>query len=298
MKNNEILKYELLKSVPEKLCCKITALKVAFRLYGTLHLKNGGMILEFRHEDSAYLRRVVPIFYSVFAASKGMEIQYNRKYYWVNFPVNMDILEKLTIFSDEKTFLPKFTLKNSCCRKRFLKELLLYKGYLFPFKDSYQLEIRDLGVFKTHLKAIFKKEGIKFYLYNERLFVKGIENLRKLFDFLSLKENLKKLEEFKEYRETKNRTIRLTNYNIANLTRQVASYERYKKIIEHIDAKIGISSLPYELYEIAKKRLENPSMSFSELANALDTPVSKGTIQRRMKKLEAIFEELGGKDEE
>jgi hypothetical protein len=200
----------------------------------------------------------------------------------------------LDIYSSNDEFLPDLKLENFCCKKSFAKELILYKGYLFDFHDSYQMEIRVKGNFKNKLSDILKDFNIKEYEYNNRIFVKGFKNLKKLFFLLGLKDSLKNMVEFSSYRQDKDKSVRLTNYSMANLTRQVNSFEKYKKIIEKIDRKMGVSNLPEKLEEIARLRMQNPDASYAELGEKLSAPITKGGVQKRLKKIEDIYEEIGG----
>jgi len=294
MKKNKLLKEELRNYHPDNRCCILTALKVSFRLYGNLHLKNKKYILEFKKNKLALMRRIVRLFKIVFKTDYKKEISYDENKYWVNIEVNKDILAELDIYSSEDEFLPEIKLENFCCKKSFVKELILYKGYLFDFKDSYQLEIRADNPFQKKLSKILNGFNIKDYEYNDRIFIKGFKNLKKLFFLLGLKDVLKSLIEFSSYRKDKDKSIRLTNYSMANLTRQVNSFEKYKKIIEKIDRKRGIDNLPEKLEEIAYVRLKNPDASYAELGERLENPITKGGVQKRLKKLEDIYEEIGG----
>lgn len=294
MKKNNLLKEELKNYHPENRCCILTALKISFRLYGNLHLKDKKYILEFKKNNLALLRRILSLFKIAFKTDYEKEISFDENKYWVNIVVNKDILSELDIYSTDDEFLPEIKLENFCCKKSFIKEVILYKGYLFDFKDSYQLEIRADNPFQKKLSQILNGFNIKDYEYNDRIFIKGFKNLKKLFFLLGLKDVLKSLIEFSSYRKDKNKSIRLTNYSMANLTRQVNSFEKYKKIIEKIDRKRGIDNLPEKLEEIAYIRLKNPDASYAELGQKLESPITKGGVQKRLQKLEEIYEEIGG----
>lgn len=291
MKRNKNLKEDIKNSNPDNICCLLVSLKVSFRLYGNFHLKNGKYYLEFRKNNLSLLRRTIRNYNNAFDKSSDRKISYNQNEYWVYIEVNKKILEKLDIIKKEE-FLPKIKVKNYCCKKTFLKEILLYKGYLFNFEDSYQLEVRVEDYFKKILEDILYVFNIKFYDYKDRVFIKGFKYLKKLFFLLGLKESLKDLLEFASYRQSKNKTVLLTNYTVANLNRQVESYEKYKKIIEEIDREIGIDNLSEKLSEIAHLRLSNPGATYSELGEKLEDNLSKGGVYKRLKKLEKIYNEI------
>jgi DNA-binding protein WhiA len=62
--------------------------------------------------------------------------------------------------------------------------------------------------------------------------------------------------------------------------------------IEYIEEKIGLSSLPEQLAEIARLRLEYPDKSLKELGSFLSTPVGKSGVNHRLRKISNIAEAL------
>ena len=62
--------------------------------------------------------------------------------------------------------------------------------------------------------------------------------------------------------------------------------------IKLIQNKIGISSLPENLQEIALLRVENEDMSLKELGEMLNPPISKSGVNHRLKKIEQIANDL------
>ena len=50
--------------------------------------------------------------------------------------------------------------------------------------------------------------------------------------------------------------------------------------------------LPDELFETAKLRLENPSMSLAELARSHEPPISKSGLNHRLSKIIEVAENL------
>ena len=55
---------------------------------------------------------------------------------------------------------------------------------------------------------------------------------------------------------------------------------------------MGLSSLPEQLEEIARIRLEYPDKSLKELGSFLSTPVGKSGVNHRLRKISEIAETL------
>ncbi len=295
IKSNDILK-DTLKSVHvSDICCIGTVLSIAFRFYGLLHRRDGKYFLEFKHDDAGIIRRIIDL-YGKFAGSMiEREIVYNESKYWVSFTAERSLLSELNILADDGTWLPELEINTPCCRRSALQEIVLYKGYLLAFKEAYQLEIRIKDDLYILTKSLLEQAGIKFYEYERRIILKGACHLQELFTYLQCPAMNQTLAEQALYNENKNKTVLLTNYSMANVSRQVDSYEHYKDIIEAIDEKIGLENLPDTLRDAAFVRLENPSLSFEEMGQLFSTPISKGGVSSRMKKLERLYQTLGGK---
>ena len=54
----------------------------------------------------------------------------------------------------------------------------------------------------------------------------------------------------------------------------------------------GEESLPRELQELARLRVENPELSLRELGEALQEPITRSGVNHRLKRLNGIAQEL------
>ncbi len=295
IKTNDALK-DALKNLPvENECCLQTVLTIAFRLYGSLHRRDGKYFLEFRHDDAGVLRRLIDLYARFRGQMIDREITFNSSKYWVNFTVEREALSQLGILSDKGEWLPEIEFTKPCCRRHALLEIVLLKGYLMAFQEGYQLEIRVKDELYRVTHILLRHAGVKSYEYQWRLIIRGACHLQDLFEYLRCVTMKDILSAHAEYNENKNKTVLLTNYSMANVSRQVESFEHYKEVIDVIDAQIGVENLPDSLKEMIHVRMEHPTLSFEELGQMFSKPISKGGISSRMKKLERIYEKLGGK---
>ena len=67
--------------------------------------------------------------------------------------------------------------------------------------------------------------------------------------------------------------------------------------ITRIKETIGFDSLPENLQEIARARLERPEATLKELGESLNPPVGKSGVNHRLRKLSTLAETLMEKGE-
>ena len=68
--------------------------------------------------------------------------------------------------------------------------------------------------------------------------------------------------------------------------------------IRFLKERVGLASLPPNLFEIASVRLEHPDVSLQELGSYLNPPVGKSGVNHRLRKLGAMADELREKSVE
>ena len=95
----------------------------------------------------------------------------------------------------------------------------------------------------------------------------------------------------------RNNVNRIVNCETANLSKTVNASVRQIENIKLIQDTIGISSLPENLQEIARIRLEFEDMTLKELGEMLEPPIGKSGVNHRLRKIEEIANDLRSKQE-
>jgi DNA-binding protein WhiA len=98
-------------------------------------------------------------------------------------------------------------------------------------------------------------------------------------------------------REVRREAVRLANADQANLRRSVAAAMAQVAAVEQAVARLGWDALPAELAEVAALRLAHPDASLGELGAMLDPPRSKGGVLARIRRIEALTQPVGGREE-
>ena len=188
-------------------------------------------------------------------------------------------------------------IKNSCCKRAYLRGCYMAVGSMSDPYKSYHLELvcglqaqaeqllKILHDFSLDAKMIVRK---KYYV----VYMKEGENIA---DFLNITEAHKALMEFENtriYKGMRNMVNRKVNCEAANITKTVNAATRQVEDIRLIREKMGLEGLPEPLRQMAYVRLENPQASLGELGKLLDPPVGKSGVNHRLRKLGELAKEL------
>ena len=187
-------------------------------------------------------------------------------------------------------------IKNSCCKRAYLRGCYMAVGSMSDPYKSYHLELvcglqaqaeqllKILHDFSLDAKMIIRK---KYHV----VYMKEGENIA---DFLNITEAHKALMEFENtriYKGMRNMN-RKVNCEAANITKTVNAATRQVEDIRLIREKMGLEGLPEPLRQMAYVRLENPQASLGELGKLLDPPVGKSGVNHRLRKLGELAKEL------
>ena len=188
-------------------------------------------------------------------------------------------------------------IKNSCCKRAYLRGCYMAVGSMSDPYKSYHLELvcglqaqaeqllKILHDFSLDAKMIVRK---KYHV----VYMKEGENIA---DFLNITEAHKALMEFENtriYKGMRNMVNRKVNCEAANITKTVNAATRQVEDIRLIREKMGLEGLPEPLRQMAYVRLENPQASLGELGKLLDPPVGKSGVNHRLRKLGELAKEL------
>lgn len=158
-----------------------------------------------------------------------------------------------------------------------IRESFIKKGFINDPNKEYHLEI----LFKSKKKADELKEIIANFGIDIKETKKGTDYMLYLKDgeeissFLALVGAAKamlKFEEIRVIKETRNNVNRLVNCETANLNKTINAAVKQIENIKKLKKNKKFESLPDNLKELAKLRLENPDSSYEELrTNAFKT---------------------------
>ena len=99
-----------------------------------------------------------------------------------------------------------------------------------------------------------------------------------------------KFEDVLLLKKFRNDANRMRNCDTGNLNRLLTASYRQIDAINLIIKNAGMEAIPEGLREIAQLRLENPDADLASLGEMMKKPISKSTVNGKLKKLEALSE--------
>ena len=184
-----------------------------------------------------------------------------------------------------------------CCRRAYIRGAFLSVGSVNDPEKNYHMEFVLADEFSAEqLKELINSFGLDAKVVERKEhFVVYLKEGEQIVDLLNIMEAplaLMDLENVRIMKEMRNDINRKVNCETANLNKVVGAAVKQLEDIEYIEEKIGLSSLPEQLEEIARLRLEYPDKSLKELGSFLSTPVGKSGVNHRLRKISNIAETL------
>ncbi|MBR6407376.1 MAG: DNA-binding protein WhiA [Clostridia bacterium] len=179
----------------------------------------------------------------------------------------------------------------------FVRGLFLTGGTVSNPEKDYHLEIivqnpgLQAGIISL-LDSVSLRPKIIMRASQCVLYYKDSGHIEDMLTFMGAVNASLQVMEVKVVKDVRNRMNRITNCETANIDKTVAASVNQSNAIRKIDSRIGIDSLPEDLREIARLRLENPEMSLSALARELSRPISRSGVNHRLKRICSIADEL------
>ncbi len=205
--------------------------------------------------------------------------------------------KKMLKLSEDGLLVSDIVIQQMCCKRSFIRGAFLAagsisdpnKGYHFEIVCNYatqaDLIMRTMNAFDVEAKVVSRNSKFVVYLKEGAQIVEILRVMEAPHSVMEL-ENIRVV---KEVRGTINRKV---NCETANIGKTVGAAVRQIEDIKIIDAKIGLDSIPVQLQEIARLRLDYPDTALADLGQLLNPPIGKSGVNHRFKKLAAIAKEL------
>lgn len=211
--------------------------------------------------------------------------------------------EALVISSCHYGDEPEKLLKQSCCKRAFLRGAFMTAGSISNPQKTYHFEINaksdkmaDLLLalmkdFEIEAKMIRRKNSHVVYL-------KEGEQIVQVLNVMSAHMALMEFENVRIFKDLNNQVNRKLNCELANLNKTVQAAEEQRVAIEYIESTIGLDELPEELRQLCELRLEEEYYSLSEIGKRLNPSIGRSGVNHRLKKIMKIAEEIRERREE
>ena len=295
------IKEELAQVISSPRHCQLAELAALVQFCG--HIEEDGALLV-QSENPLVIRKCFTLLKKTFKIEAVSKSQMQTQNYrlFVTGEDAFKVLEALKICDTAGHLMMRHLtdpvlIKNSCCKRAYLRGCYMAVGSMSDPYKSYHLELvcglqaqaeqllKILHDFSLDAKMVLRK---KYHV----VYMKEGENIA---DFLNITEAHKALMEFENtriYKGMRNMVNRKVNCEAANITKTVNAATRQVEDIRLIREKMGLEGLPEPLRQMAYVRLENPQASLGELGKLLDPPVGKSGVNHRLRKLGELAKEL------
>lgn len=124
------------------------------------------------------------------------------------------------------------------------------------------------------------------------VYIKGSEYIEDTLTFIGAQQCTLELMNVKIYKDVRNKANRIANCDSANIDKILNASLRQVRDIELIEKTSGLGSLPEDLREIAKLRLDNTDMSLQEIGQSLSPPISRSGVSHRFRRIAEIADRI------
>lgn len=212
---------------------------------------------------------------------------------------SVDVANALKIRIRENKIFPDVEglTENNCCRRAFLRGAFITSGSISDPDRHYHLEIPCRDTYTAQqIMMIMNKLNLEPKMVERQnhyvVYLKDSEQIADALGFMGARKSLLELENARIRREVRGNINRRVNCETANINKTAHAAARQIDDILLIQEKIGLSSLPMGLDEMARVRLKYPEASLSELGAHLEPPVGKSGVNHRLRKLGEIAASL------
>jgi len=184
---------------------------------------------------------------------------------------------------------PHAALRRRCCRRTYLRGLILAGGSVSAGPSGYLLELRPPRGEVRRAGATLAREGFAPAVRSRRgQLVLGLRDAEVIAAYLraaGASETLLRFEVRRVAREMRGRTNALVNAESANLARAIAAARAQTAAIRALAADGRLKALPEPLRDAARARLRAPTATLADLAERLET--TKWAVRSRLRRLVA-----------
>lgn len=190
-------------------------------------------------------------------------------------------------------------VRQSCCKRAFLRDTFLCIGSVSDPSKSYHLEfVCTSQKYADDLKQMIESFDIEARIVmRKKYYVVYIKESTAIVDLLNVMEapvSLMNMENERIVKEMRNSINRRVNCETANITKTVNAASRQTVDILYLRDHYGFENLPKGLEDMARVRLQYPDATLLELGKYLDPPVGKSGVNHRLRKLSELAERLRG----
>lgn len=188
-------------------------------------------------------------------------------------------------------------VRQTCCKRAFLRGVFLAAGSMSDPEKSYHFEIvcaaEAMAVQLRKMICGFSMDGK--IVQRKKSWVVYLKEGSQIVDMLNIMEaplSLMELENVRILKEMRNTVNRKVNCETANINKTVSAAVRQLEDIKYLQSTIGLEKLPEGLEETAHIRLSHPDATLKELGEFLSPTVGKSGVNHRLRRISEMAEKV------
>lgn len=290
--------------------CMIAEIGALILMSGEVKQENDHWYIRFTTENAAVARKYFTLIEKAFNINTEVVLKTNknktRECYILDIKSSEDakrILLATTILKHEENnfilrfYMDQMIVQSMCCKRAYLRGAFLGAGSVSDPEKGYHLEfvsptLEHAEYLKETMHTLEMDAKIVSRKNNYVVYLKEGSQIVDLLNIMGAHIALMELENIRIVKEVRNNVNRLVNCETANLKKTVSAAVRQVQDIEYLQKTMGLSSLPDNLEEIARYRLEYPSATLKELGELLCPPVGKSGVNHRLRKLSELADQM------
>lgn len=227
---------------------------------------------------------------------RAIDILKGRKNYCVSFPSELSEKAGVYFYDDGEIAFDEDICETDDAKRAFLRGAFVMSGTISDPKKGYSCELVTFNENMSYLAAdILENFGIKANtVKRNNTFTTYIKDKDSISDFLNIIGAHKAMLEFlvaQIEKDRNNKDNRTQNCITANVDKTIAAATQQAKAIAKIKDTPKWEELDDATKKIAQLRLDNFDMSLSEIGERMSPPMTKSSVNRRMKKIIDLAEE-------
>lgn len=176
------------------------------------------------------------------------------------------------------------------CSVAFMTGLFIKNGSVSDPTKEYQLEFTLADEDKAaKLLAMFYRIGFVFKITQRRkkfvVYTRNSENIEDFLATIGAQSTCLEIMSNKVVKDIRNKVNRITNCETANIAKSSKASQEHLAAINHLIQAGNLELLSEDLQNVAYLKLDNPELTLAELAQKADPPLTKSSLNRRLKKL-------------
>ncbi len=222
--------------------------------------------------------------------------------YLIDVPVQeglSDALHDMGVLSEEGLELgvaPELIAKQ-CCAAAYLRGAFLGSGFVSDPRGDFHFEISvEAEEMARDIVAILDDKGIHARYIQRRssyiVYLKSGEAILEFLAFAGAHQSALAMENARVVKSVRNDVNRQTNAEIANQNKAASASVDQLYAMRKVLEAYGVDRLPPALQEVIRLRVKYPDATLKELGEHSDPPLSKSAVYHRIRRIEAMAQEL------